>query len=83
MKEKEACVFERFYQVNGTEMQPQGGSGIGLNLVKKFAELHGGKVDVTDNPSGGTIFMVDLPIADQYYLQCYGTSAVRCVQHLS
>lgn len=60
-KEKEH-VFERFYQVNGTEMQPQGGSGIGLNLVKKFAELHGGKVDVTDNPSGGTIFMVDLPI---------------------
>ena len=60
-KEKEH-VFERFYQVNGTEMQLQGGSGIGLNLVKKFAELHGGKVDVTDNPSGGTIFMVDLPI---------------------
>lgn len=34
-KEKEH-VFERFYQVNGTEMQPQGGSGIGLNLVKKL-----------------------------------------------
>ncbi len=60
-KEKEH-VFERFYQVDGTEMQPQGGSGIGLNLVKKFAELHGGKVSVADNPDGGAIFMVDLPI---------------------
>lgn len=60
--EEKKHVFERFYQVNGTEMQPQGGSGIGLNLVKKFTELHGGKVDVTDNPSGGTVFIVDLPI---------------------
>ena len=31
-------------------------------MKENFAELHGGKVDVTDNPSGGTIFMVDLPI---------------------
>ena len=62
-KEKEH-VFERFYQVDGTEMQPAGGSGIGLNLVKKFAELHGGKVGVKDNPEGGTIFMVDIPIDD-------------------
>lgn len=60
--EEKKHVFERFYQINGTEMQPQGGSGIGLNLVKKFAELHGGRVDVTDNPGGGTIFIVDLPI---------------------
>ena len=62
-KEK-AHVFERFYQVDGTEMQPAGGCGIGLNLVKKFAELHGGKVSVQDNPIGGAIFCVDLPIDD-------------------
>ena len=57
-------VFERFYQVNGTEMQPAGGSGIGLNLVKKFAELHGGTASVKDNPAGGSIFTVELPIED-------------------
>ena len=57
-------VFDRFYQVNGTEMQPAGGSGIGLNLVKKYAELHGGNVSVRDNEAGGSIFVVELPIAD-------------------
>ena len=57
-------VFDRFYQVNGTEMQPAGGSGIGLNLVKKFAELHGGKVSVHDNIGGGSVFVVELPIDD-------------------
>ncbi len=62
--EEKKHVFERFYQVDGTEMQPAGGSGIGLNLVKKFAELHGGKVAVNDNPGGGSVFVVDLPIDD-------------------
>ena len=56
-------IFDRFYQVAGTEKQPTGGSGIGLNLVKKFVELHGGKVSVEDNPGGGTIFVVELPIS--------------------
>ncbi len=60
--EEKKHVFERFYQVNGTEMQPYGGSGIGLNLVKKFAKLHGGKASVDDNPGGGTVFIIDLPI---------------------
>ena len=55
-------VFERFYQVNGAEMQPYGGSGIGLNLVMQFAKLHGGDVHVEDNPGGGSMFVVDIPI---------------------
>ena len=55
-------IFDRFYQVNGTEMQPFGGSGIGLNLVKSFADLHGGNVTVSDNSGGGTVFTVDIPL---------------------
>lgn len=60
--EEKKHIFERFYQVDEEKGHPQGGSGIGLNLVKKFSELHGGKVDVKDNPGGGTIFVVKLPI---------------------
>lgn len=43
-------------------MQPYGGSGIGLNLVKAFADLHGGNVTVADNPGGGTVFTVNIPL---------------------
>lgn len=58
-------IFDRFYQVNGTEMQPYGGSGIGLNLVKAFADLHGGNVSVADNPGGGTVFTVNIPLRQE------------------
>lgn len=58
-------IFDRFYQVNGTEMQPMGGSGIGLNLVKAFTDLHGGTVEVSDNPGGGTVFTVNIPLSQQ------------------
>ena len=60
--EDKAHIFDRFFQVNGTEMQPFGGSGIGLNLVKSFADLHGGTASVEDNPGGGTIFTIDIPL---------------------
>lgn len=55
-------VFERFYQVRSKEQQPYGGSGVGLNMVKDFVEMHGGTITVADNPGGGSVFTILLPI---------------------
>ncbi|HMQ48846.1 MAG TPA: ATP-binding protein [Saprospiraceae bacterium] len=52
-------VFERFYQVEGTETQ---GTGIGLSLVKELVELHRGQITVESAPGKGSIFKVNLPI---------------------
>jgi PAS domain S-box-containing protein len=49
-------VFEDFFSSKGTE-----GTGIGLLVVQKVAEEHGGKVAVTSSPGTGTIFTVTLP----------------------
>ncbi len=38
-----------------------GGSGFGLAIVARIAELHGGTVDVTDRPGGGALFTLRLP----------------------
>ena len=57
-----AHVFDRFFQAHNHGNKPMGGSGIGLNLVKEFALMHGGKVSVADNPTGGTIFTVQIPV---------------------
>ncbi len=55
-------VFDRFYQAHNHGNKPMGGSGIGLNLVKEFVLMHGGTVSVADNPKGGTVFTVQIPV---------------------
>ena len=54
-------IFERFYMAHNAE-SPYGGTGVGLNLARDFAILHGGDITVSDNKGGGTVFTVTLPI---------------------
>ncbi|HYH96359.1 ATP-binding protein [Hyalangium sp.] len=55
-------VFELFYQVSETLDRAQGGLGIGLTLVKRLAELHGGSILAESaGPSRGSTFTLSLP----------------------
>ncbi len=56
-----AKVFDVFYQSMQSNVQAVG-SGIGLSMVKDFAELHGGGVSVHDNTGRGTVFRVKIPV---------------------
>lgn len=54
-----ASVFEIFSQVDGPHA---GGLGIGLNLVRQLAEMHGGSISVhSDGPGAGAEFVLRLP----------------------
>ena len=56
------AIFEPFRQ--GPTASPHSpGTGVGLSLVAKFAELHGGRAWVEDRPGGGAVFKVFLPSA--------------------
>ena len=55
-------VFEPFRR--GSQGPNTPGTGIGLTLVARFAELHGGRAWVEDRPGGGASFRVSLPGAD-------------------
>jgi PAS domain S-box-containing protein len=56
------AIFEPFRQ--GPTASPHSpGTGVGLSLVAKFAELHGGRAWVDDRPGGGAAFRVFLPSA--------------------
>jgi len=57
MKQK---VFEPFQRGVGAPNRATG-SGVGLSLVARFAELHGGRAWVEDRPGGGASFRVFLP----------------------
>jgi signal transduction histidine kinase len=51
-------IFEPFHQGNSDD---QGGVGIGLSLVARFTQLHGGQAWVSERPGGGASFHVMLP----------------------
>ena len=58
-------AFELFAQGERTPDRAQGGLGIGLSLVKKLVELHGGTVRAaSDGPGYGSEFVVRLPCLD-------------------
>ncbi|MFQ5800780.1 MAG: sensor histidine kinase [Candidatus Hydrothermarchaeales archaeon] len=51
-------IFERFERLQKKGVK---GTGLGLAIVKKVVEMHGGGAWVADNPSGGSIFIVEIP----------------------
>ncbi|MDP9327719.1 MAG: PAS domain S-box protein [Actinomycetota bacterium] len=57
------AIFEPFRQGPGDHPSP--GAGIGLSLVARFAELHGGSAWVQDREGGGASFRVRLPSIPQ------------------
>lgn len=62
-KEMLSSVFEMFVQVDTTLERSHGGLGIGLTLVKKLIDLHGGTVEVKSAGNNkGSEFIVRLPI---------------------
>ena len=56
-------LFELFYQVDRSFTRSEGGLGLGLTLVHRLVEMHGGKIDVrSDGINRGSEFIVHLPV---------------------
>src|SRR5579884_301871 len=51
-------IFDRFYRVAEARTRSDGGSGLGLSIVKLAAESHGGAVSVASKPGEGSTFTV-------------------------
>ena len=47
-------IFDRFYRTDASRNSSKGGSGIGLSIVKKIVEEHGGKIWATSEEGVGT-----------------------------
>jgi PAS domain S-box-containing protein len=59
-------VFDRFRQGDGSSTRRQGGLGLGLAIVRRLTEMHGGSVDVqSPGPDQGATFVVRLPLITQ------------------
>jgi signal transduction histidine kinase len=60
-----SAVFEKFKQVDSSETCLYGGVGIGLYIVRRFADLIGGKVEVQSQVGKGSTFTVTIPCKGQ------------------
>lgn len=55
-----SLVFEPFFRTDKSRSRKAGGSGLGLSIVKSIIEKHEGKISLSDDPSGGSIFEITL-----------------------
>ncbi|WP_109074236.1 MULTISPECIES: histidine kinase N-terminal 7TM domain-containing protein [unclassified Azospirillum] len=55
-------VFDRFFRASNTGTAA--GSGVGLNMVRRIAALHGGTVTVDSRLGGGSVFTLRIPLGE-------------------
>ena len=60
-------IFDRFYQVNNLNKTYYGSTGIGLEVVRGFVELHKGIIDVESELGVGTTFKLLFPIGKDFF----------------
>ena len=56
-------AFEPFYRDDANDAHP--GAGLGLAIVRGFVEANGGRVRAESLPGHGTVFAIELPLAEQ------------------
>lgn len=59
-EEDQKWIFERFYRVSHSRQRNNGGSGLGLSLVKHYAEILGGRVKLVSELEEGTTVIVKI-----------------------
>jgi PAS domain S-box-containing protein len=55
-------IFEPFTQIDSSLARQHEGTGLGLALVRRLAELHGGRVEVDSEPERGSRFTIVMPL---------------------
>ncbi len=61
-KDKQAKIFDTFYQVDSSMKRSFGGAGLGLSISKNIIHAHKGKIWVESNLNEGSIFRFTLPV---------------------
>ena len=78
-------LTERFYRVDVAESRAQGGTGLGLALVKHILNRHGGRLTIESRPGEGATFTLHLPLAHAPSSECQisSTTSIGSSCHLS
>jgi heavy metal sensor kinase len=55
-------IFDRFFRLDDARSRENGGTGLGLAIAKWAIDMHGGHISVNENPGGGSLFRMTLPL---------------------
>jgi two-component system phosphate regulon sensor histidine kinase PhoR len=64
-KDKLTLIFDKYYRVPTGDIHNINGFGLGLYHVKSIIEKMGGSIKVTSSKRTGTVFFIELPLADK------------------
>ncbi len=59
--EEKERVFEKFYRIGNEDTRKTKGTGLGLFIIKRIAEIYNGSIVIKDNPTGGSVFKLIFP----------------------
>ncbi len=83
--EKQEKVFESFTQADGSTSRKYGGTGLGLTITRRLAELLGGELTLTSEQGGGSVFSLTIPagvdVTKQPLLDRYNIDDHVCDEH--
>jgi signal transduction histidine kinase len=74
-------IFEPFYRTSDVVAAQIHGAGLGLSLVKRIVEAHGGRIGVRSAPGQGSEFIVQLPAAGEQPIPAPGGETHRPAAH--
>jgi two-component system phosphate regulon sensor histidine kinase PhoR len=61
-KDQRKKIFTKFYRVPTGNVHNVKGFGLGLDYVQKIVSAHKWKIEVDENPDGGSIFTLIIPL---------------------
>ncbi len=63
-EDKRERIFDAFRRLDASRDRGTGGFGLGLSIVQRITDWHGGDVSVADSPSGGASLIMRWPEED-------------------